>query len=159
VRLVDIKTIEDIMGCSLDMTANEVPDWAQDIVPAAQQIGRRLLLDKSQWKPLHGDLHPRNIIADDGAWRVIDARAIQGPPAFEYANLFLNPWDRTALIFKPGRMEKIAKMASVQLGIDIREVLSCAIANALHHAHISFGHGQGRHPINCMRQLLKLLEP
>ncbi|MEL6685262.1 MAG: aminoglycoside phosphotransferase family protein, partial [Pseudomonadota bacterium] len=105
IRLEDIKTLEDIMARSVEMDANKVPEWARDIVPVAQQITRRLLLDKSQWRPLHGDLHPRNIIADEGAWRVIDPRAVKGPPAFEYANLFLNPWDRTALIFKPGRME------------------------------------------------------
>lgn len=157
VSLTGLKTLEHLMADSLNMKPKAVPVWAHDVVPIAQAIAHDVMADRSDWQALHGDLHPRNIIKHGTTWRAIDARSLLGPPALEYANLFINPWDRKELIFRHGRMEDLAKRVSMQLGCDIKEVVSCAITNALYYAQSSFLIGQGRHPIKCIRQLLTLL--
>ncbi len=153
-----LKSLADIMAESLALSFDRVPDWAQNVVRKAQLLCRDYLRHRSGWQPLHGDLHPRNILQHQGRWLAIDARGILGPPAFEYANLFINPWDRKELIFADGRMAAIAGRVSDALRCDRRETMICAIANALWYANVQFPHGRGRHPVRCMRALLDLLD-
>lgn len=152
-----LKSLDEVMQESISMHAKDIPVWAIDVVPAAQEVSRRLLEKKGGWVTLHGDLHPRNIMMHKGSWRAIDARGILGPPAFEYANAFINPWDRKELIFEHGRMEKLVHDVGQRLSVGIDVVAACAIANALFYAQLSFKAGQGRHPIKCIRNLMKLL--
>ena len=93
-----------------------------------------------------------------GSWRALDARGIYGPAAFEYANTFINPWDRKALIFKEGRMEALVEGISRRLSRPVKTVAEAAIANALYYAHLGFQSGQGRHPTKCIRKLLEFAE-
>lgn len=96
VSVTSLKSLEVIMEKSLSMDATDIPDWAMDVVLRAQSLCRDLLRDQSAWVALHGDLHPRNIMMHEGSWRALDARGVYGPAAFEYANIFINPWDRKA---------------------------------------------------------------
>lgn len=51
-----------------------------------------LLAEEHEVIPLHGDLHHGNVL-DFGAagWLAIDPKALAGPRAFDYANIFTNP--------------------------------------------------------------------
>ena len=157
VQLTELKTFKCIMANSLNLEREDVPDWAAESVSRAQNLAQEVLHNRSNWCVLHGDLHPRNILKHDAEWRVIDARAIFGPPAFEYANIFINPWDRKDLIFRSGRMEHLIARTCGHLGCDRRTVISCAVANALYYAQLGFLKGKGRHPIKCINRLLELL--
>lgn len=94
----------------------------------------------------------------EGSWRALDARGIFGPAAFEYASIFINPWDRKTIIFKEGRMETLVEDISRRLSLPVTAVVEAAIANALYYAHLSFQSGQGRHPTKCIRKLLEFVE-
>ena len=152
-----LKNLETVMFDCLAMGGEDVPIWAVDVVPQAQKICRKLMCSQDEWVALHADLHPRNIMMHEGSWRAIDARGIYGPHAFEYANAFINPWDRKDLIFEEGRMERLIDDVSRRLGCSTNTVIGCAIANALYYAQISFQSGQGRHPTKCIRKLIELI--
>ncbi|EAR51022.1 streptomycin phosphotransferase, streptomycin-resistance [Oceanicola granulosus HTCC2516] len=59
----------------------------------AAALARELLATTEREVPLHGDLHHDNVmLADDApAWVAIDPKGVLGDPAYEAANLFLNP--------------------------------------------------------------------
>jgi streptomycin 6-kinase len=157
VTIPGLKNLETMMSDCLAMGEDSVPNWAMDVIPQAQRICHKVLNSKDEWVALHGDLHPRNIIMHKGSWRAIDARGIFGPRAFEYANAFINPWDRKTLIFEEGRMERLVDSIGNRLGCSNDKVVGCAIANALYYAQISFQFGQGRHPIMCIRKLIEFM--
>jgi len=58
--------------------------------------------------PLHGDLHFRNVLFDGAEWRLIDPKGVMGPPAYDLANLFINPWDRPEIVLAEGRVKSLA---------------------------------------------------
>ena len=157
VSVSGLKSLNFMLRNCLAMTADRIPEWATDVVLKAQNIVHDLLGSQDGWVVLHGDLHPRNIMKHEGTWRAIDARGIFGPAAFEYANAFINPWDRKDVIFKDGRMESLVETIDTRLGCGSKTVAGCAIANALYYAHVSFQFGQGRHPVKCIRKLLEFI--
>lgn len=152
-----LKDIHSLLYDCLTMDEGDVPVWARDVIPQAQAVCRKVLRFETGWSALHGDLHPRNILMHGGEWKAIDARGVFGPIAFEYANVFINPWDRKDLIFEEGRMERLAANISYRLSCGPDTVIECAIANALYYAQISYRIGQGRHPTKCIRKLLALI--
>ena len=158
VSVAGLMSLETLMFDCLAMGTDDVPDWAMDVVPKAQTICRNLLNSQKGWVALHGDLHPRNIMMHQGSWKAIDARGIFGPVAFDYANAFINPWDRKELIFEEGRMERLVDTIGQRLGCNGSAVTECAIANALFYAEISFKAGQGQHPTKCIRKLLEFTD-
>lgn len=157
VSVSGLKSLESMMRDCLAMGEDRIPDWATEIVLQAQDICRDLLRSQDGWVVLHGDLHPRNIMKHRGTWRAIDARGILGPAAFEYANAFINPWDRKDVIFAEGRMVRLVESIDTRLGCGSKTIVACAIANALYYAQISFQFGQGRHPVTCIRKLLEFM--
>jgi streptomycin 6-kinase len=59
--------------------------WAAD-------LARGLLISQENIRPLHGDIHHRNVVSPDGAsWKAIDPQGLIGDPAYDYANIFGNP--------------------------------------------------------------------
>lgn len=50
-----------------------------------------LLADPQQVTPLHGDLHHANVLDFNGEWLAIDAKALIGERAFDFAVMFGNP--------------------------------------------------------------------
>lgn len=152
-----LKDLQVLLSDSLAMKESDVPVWARDVIPEAQAVCRSVLRSRTDWRPLHGDLHPRNILMHQGVWKAIDARGIYGPVAFEFSNTFINPWDRKDLIFEAGRMKRLAENISGRLGCSIDTVLECALTNALYYAQIGYRQGQGRHPTKCIRELLALI--
>jgi len=153
----NLKSLTDILTPCMSMATESIPGFARNIIEAAQSVTQPILTDQTNWTALHGDLHPRNIMYHNRQWLAIDARGIMGPQAFEFANLFINPWDRQDLIFSADRMEKIALMISQKLGCDRETIIRCALLNCLFYAEIQFQHGRGKYPVKCMEMLLRLL--
>ena len=74
-----------------------------------------------------------------------------GPPAYDLANLFINPWDRPKVVMADGRAAKLATVLSKETGILVSELVGWAIAHAAIAAtwEISAG-GSGRHPLQAL---------
>jgi len=146
----------DLLTDAVSMTASDAPDWDQVLLSQAQQVVGDLFDDRTGWRVLHGDLHPRNILQHNQVWRVIDAQAVFGPPEFEFANLFINPWDRPDLIFETGQMERVLGRICQEFDFNRERIIQCAVANALYHAHEGLKYGNSRHPLMCIAALLAL---
>ncbi len=54
-------------------------------------LAQQLLQTQPELRPLHGDLHPDNVIHTSSGPRVIDAKGYAGDPAFELANALRHP--------------------------------------------------------------------
>jgi len=87
--------------------------WFEDLRSAADQHGgifataaataRDLLSDSKDIAVLHGDIHHGNILStEDRGWVAIDPKGLLGERCFDFANIFCNPDDDTAIA--PGRL-------------------------------------------------------
>jgi streptomycin 6-kinase len=113
--------------------------WFRSLKPAAEKHGGILkkawlmseyLLEKPQkLVVLHGDIHHQNIL-DFGAdgWLAIDPKGLLGEHYFDYANIFCNPNEETAM--KPGRLERQARVISERAGLDYQRLLQWGLAYA-----------------------------
>lgn len=147
--------VDDLVAPALSVIA---PDWAKPIVVAAQDRIQDRLTAPYETRALHGDLHPRNILLRGADWVAIDAEGVLGPPAFDFANLFLNPWDHPDVVLASDRMDRIAADVAQICGTTKDEVLVWAMANALFYAHLQFANGHGRHPVRCLARLLRMVD-
>jgi streptomycin 6-kinase len=80
-----------------------LPVWFRQLEPAAAKHGgvlvmsaraaRTLLATSCDERVLHGDVHHDNVLDfGDRGWLAIDPKALHGERAFDYLNLFCNPW-------------------------------------------------------------------
>lgn len=105
---------------------------------------------------MHGDIHARNIIWDRKDRRVIDARGLRGPAAFEIAQSFINPWRLNTRTFPDGMGPHAARIADY-LGCRPEDVLIWAAANALYQAELGLREGRGGNALRCLTKLMALL--
>src|SRR5690606_32629292 len=89
------------------------------------------LFDKpSAQLPLHGDLHHDNIMSSDRGWLAIDPKGLIGDPAYETANVFINPERGTEIAADPKRIAARADILSQRLGYTRKRILGWAAAHA-----------------------------
>ncbi|VVE28291.1 hypothetical protein PFI31113_03471 [Pandoraea fibrosis] len=86
---------------------------------------------------LHGDVHHANVLDfGDRGWLAIDPKGLYGERGFDYANLFCNPDDDTALA--PGvfarRVEIVTHAAAIEHERLLQWVLAWAGLSAVWHA-------------------------
>ena len=82
-------------------------------------------------KPLHGDLHHGNILSSDGrGWLAIDPKGLLGEPAYDLANVFLNPVGMMEVIQDPSRIDRLADRFARNLGYERRRLLRFAYVHA-----------------------------
>lgn len=105
--------------------------WKAPAAAEAQELLRGLLARAVENVALHGDVHPRNIMRRGAGWCLIDPIGLRGPRAFDYANMFLNPWDFADVHKDAGRVARLAGKVSEACGTSQRDVLGWAAANAL----------------------------
>ncbi len=130
--------------------------WEEPAAVGAQAVLRRLLAGAGEAVALHGDVHPRNIMRRGEGWCLIDPIGLRGPRAFDYANMFLNPWDFAEVHQDTGRIERLAGKVSAACGASTQEVLGWAAANALWWAEARARRGLGRmYTVGIMRVLTK----
>lgn len=96
---------------------------------ASAASARHLLLDTTN-VALHGDIHHENIMDSSRGWLAIDPKGRIGPPQYDYANLFLNPFFEHALVLDHIRMQNLARWISDASGIDRSKILHAAHAHA-----------------------------
>src|SRR5690606_4671155 len=67
------------------------PHTARDLYARASGIALKLFDRPTAQLPLHGDLHHDNILSSARGWLVIDPKGVLGDPAYDLANVFINP--------------------------------------------------------------------
>jgi streptomycin 6-kinase len=114
-----------------------LPRWFQSLWPAAEQCGgwlaesavaaRVLLAAPQDPVVLHGDIHHGNVL-DFGArgWLAIDPKGLYGERGFDYANIFCNPDQASALV--PGRFGRRVERVAQIAGLDRRRLLQWILA-------------------------------
>ncbi|MFM0094080.1 aminoglycoside phosphotransferase family protein [Paraburkholderia nemoris] len=114
-----------------------LPRWFQSLWPAAQQYGgwlsdsaataQALLAEPQDLVVLHGDIHHGNVL-DFGArgWLAIDPKGLYGERGFDYANIFCNPDEASALA--PGRFERRVERVAHVAGLDRHRLLQWILA-------------------------------
>lgn len=109
----------------------------------AAALCRHLLETAPPAIPLHGDLHHDNILAGLGGWTAIDPKGVLGDPAYDCANLFLNPIGRPDLARDPARIEALATALAEGTGYPRPRILGWAAAHAALSALWDAGAGKG----------------
>jgi streptomycin 6-kinase len=114
-----------------------LPRWFQSLWPAAAQYGgwladsaaaaHALLATPQDPVVLHGDIHHGNVL-DFGArgWLAIDPKGLYGERGFDYANIFCNPDQASALI--PGRFERRVERVAQIAGLERQRLLQWILA-------------------------------
>ncbi len=97
---------------------------------ACQMLGRVLLDSQTLPQPLHGDLHPGNVIQTAGGLCVFDAKGLWGEPAYELANAFRHPRGQPELILDPARQRHAAEVWAAALGCTPARLLQWGAAKA-----------------------------
>lgn len=90
----------------------------------AMELAQQLIETQQIHVPLHGDLHPDNIILTDAGARVIDAKGYLGDPGFELANVLRHPKGMPELVRQRDHLERSLTTYADALGIH-RERLAC----------------------------------
>jgi streptomycin 6-kinase len=93
-------------------------------------IADRLLDNQRDIQPLHGDIHHENILFGKRGWLVIDPQALLGDPAYDAANMFYNPVERTDLRTDPKRVASMAKIFEDVFRRDRKDYLEFGMAHA-----------------------------
>ncbi len=85
--------------------ADGCPDSLTRDMTCATDLARTLLATPHPRVPLHGDLHPDNVILTGTGPRVIDAKGYLGDPAFELANAMRHPKGLPEQVRQPAMIE------------------------------------------------------
>jgi streptomycin 6-kinase len=93
-------------------------------------IADRLLNNQRDIQPLHGDMHHENILFGKRGWLVIDPQALLGDPAYDAANMFYNPLERTDLRTAPARAAAMAEIFERAFKRDRRDYLEFGMSHA-----------------------------
>jgi streptomycin 6-kinase len=92
--------------------------WAADFAQGMAQDSR------PDWRPLHGDMHHFNVLHDARrGWLAIDPKGILGPPAYDYANILLNPFPHADHVLDPARLSRQAAIAAEIAGVPESDML------------------------------------
>lgn len=152
-----LPSIETRFDALFEFCETRIPNDNLVTFHLAKDVAASMLAQVEERVPLHGDLHFRNVLFDGAQWRLIDPKGLIGPPAYDLANLFINPWDRPNIVLADGRAERLAIMLANKTGYDASEYIGWAIAHAAIAAvwHISNG-GTGRHPLYALDSLFKV---
>jgi streptomycin 6-kinase len=106
------------------------PHTARDLYARASGIALRLFDRPTAQLPLHGDLHHDNILSSDRGWLVIDPKGVLGDPAYELANVFINPKNANNIAAHPQRIAARAEILAQRLGYPKKRMLGWAAAHA-----------------------------
>ncbi|NOD77287.1 MULTISPECIES: aminoglycoside phosphotransferase family protein [unclassified Ruegeria] len=93
------------------------PAFLRNDMLSAMAMGRYLLNSQPATVPLHGDLHPDNIIMTDAGPRVFDAKGYVGDPTFELANALRHPKGMPDLVRDPQQIETCLSLYSKALRV------------------------------------------
>jgi len=103
------------------------PELAHDMKRAII-LAQGLIETQQTEVPLHGDLHPDNIILTDAGARVIDAKGYLGDPAFELANALRHPKGMPSLVRQRDHLERSLEIYADALEVDRKRLVRWAAA-------------------------------
>lgn len=87
------------------------------------EIAQELLADQREVMPLHADIHHENVLdaGEARGWIAIDPKRVLGERGFDFANLFTDPDEETALA--PGTFERRLEIVVERGRIERRRLL------------------------------------
>jgi streptomycin 6-kinase len=93
---------------------------------------------------LHGDLHHYNILsAQRQPWLALDPKGLAGEPAYDIAQMLLNPMDIDAELHRQLIPRRIDQLAS-ELGLDRQRLIQLGMTHAVLSGWWSYeDHGEG----------------
>jgi streptomycin 6-kinase len=112
--------------------------WFRQLEPAAAKHGgvlvtsasaaRSLLKTNRDECVLHGDVHHDNVLDfGDRGWLAIDPKGLHGERAYDYLNLFCNPWPTARA---PGLLRRRLEIVARAAGLDPSRLLLWVVAYA-----------------------------
>ncbi len=100
------------------------------ILARCAAVARDLLATEHQIVVLHGDLHHENVLHSPRGWLAIDPKGLLGEHTYEFANLLCNPQPHGAIVHRPERMLRLARLYAERDALDVQRVLGFALAHA-----------------------------
>ena len=122
--------LRDRFQTLFDTDVRAWPHTARDLYARAGGIAFKLFDRPSAQIPLHGDLHHDNILSSDRGWLAIDPKGLVGDPAYEVANVFINPERAGHIAADPRRIAARADILSERLNYPRKRLLGWAAAHA-----------------------------
>ncbi len=109
-------------------------DGYDELIGECSTIAEELLASSNESVVLHGDIHHKNILRSQmNEWVAIDPKGLLGERTFDYANIFCNPDEQTALA--PGRLARqtgiISQAAVLDAGRLLKWVAAWAACSAI----------------------------
>ncbi|KKB76771.1 hypothetical protein VW35_17950 [Devosia soli] len=125
-----LEDLRDRFQTLFDADVRTWPHTARDLYARASGIALKLFDRPSARIPLHGDLHHDNILSSDRGWLAIDPKGVLGDPAYDVANVFINPERGEKIASDPRRIAARADILSQRLGYNRKRILGWAAAHA-----------------------------
>lgn len=115
-----------------------LPVWFRQLDPAAASHGgvlatsarfaKALLASSRDECVLHGDIHHDNVLDfGDRGWLAIDPKGLHGERAFDYVNIFCNPWPAAR---RPGLLRRRLDIVARAAELEPERLLSWVVAYA-----------------------------
>lgn len=125
-----LEPLRDRFQALFDTDMRTWPHTARDLYARASGIALKLFDRPTAQIPLHGDLHHDNILSSDRGWLAIDPKGLLGDPAYDVANVFINPERADAIAADPRRVAARADILSQRLAYPRKRILGWAAAHA-----------------------------
>ena len=113
---------------SLDPGRVVVP--LRPLMERSRHEARSCLAGSRQAIPLHGDLHHDNILRGDRGWLAFDPKGVLGDPAYDLANLFINPVGAPELATDLSYHQRLAHELAPLVRVDPMTLRQWAVAHA-----------------------------
>lgn len=150
-----LEPLRDRFQILFDTDVRSWPHTARDLYARASGIALKLFDRPSAQIPLHGDMHHDNVLSSDRGWLAIDPKGLVGDPAYDVANVFINPKGAAHLATDPRRIAVRADILSERLSYPRKRILGWAAAHAALSACWELAAGRSiTHQLACLPHLL-----
>ena len=150
-----LEPLRDRFQILFDTDVRSWPHTARDLYARASGIALKLFDRPSAQIPLHGDMHHDNVLSSDRGWLAIDPKGLVGDPAYDVANVFINPKGAAHLATDPRRIAVRADILSERLSYPRKRILGWAAAHAALSACWELTAGRSiTHQLACLPHLL-----
>jgi streptomycin 6-kinase len=125
-----LEPLRDHFQPLFDTDVRAWPHTARDLYARASGIALKLFDRPSAQIPLHGDMHHDNVLSSDRGWLAIDPKGLIGDPAYDVANVFINPKGAGKIAADPRRIAARADIFAERLNYPRKRILGWAAAHA-----------------------------
>jgi streptomycin 6-kinase len=150
-----LEPLRDRFQALFDTDVRSWPHTARDLYARSCGIALKLFDRPSAQIPLHGDMHHDNVLSSDRGWLAIDPKGLIGDPAYDLANIFINPKGAAHLATDPRRIAARVDILSQRLDYPRKRILGWAAAHAALSACWELaGERSITHQLACLPHLL-----